>query len=85
MTEVHDLPHIGVLAIQGDYERHAAALEESGARPSLIKTPEALESLDALIEALRHARVRKGKLAADRFAARGEVLPEAKRDQGRVG
>ena len=49
MTEVHDLPHIGVLAIQGDYERHAAALEESGAHPSLIKTPEALESLDALI------------------------------------
>jgi 5'-phosphate synthase pdxT subunit len=42
-------PHIGVLAIQGDYERHAAALEESGAQPSLIKTPEALADLDALI------------------------------------
>jgi 5'-phosphate synthase pdxT subunit len=42
-------PQIGVLAIQGDYERHAAALEESGAQPSLIKTPNALESLDALI------------------------------------
>jgi 5'-phosphate synthase pdxT subunit len=41
--------NIGVLAIQGDYERHAAALEESGAQPSLIKTPEALENLDALI------------------------------------
>jgi pyridoxal 5'-phosphate synthase pdxT subunit len=49
LTEVRDLPHIGVLAIQGDYERHAAALEESGARPSLIKAPEALENLDALI------------------------------------
>ena len=35
-------PHIGVLAIQGDYERHAAALEEAGAQPSLIKTPEEL-------------------------------------------
>jgi 5'-phosphate synthase pdxT subunit len=35
-------PHIGVLAIQGDYERHAAALEESGARASLVKTPEEL-------------------------------------------
>jgi 5'-phosphate synthase pdxT subunit len=44
-----DTPHIGVLAIQGDYERHAAALEESGAQPSLIKTPEALADLDAII------------------------------------
>jgi 5'-phosphate synthase pdxT subunit len=42
-------PQIGVLAIQGDYDRHAAALEESGAKPSLIKTPDALENLDALI------------------------------------
>jgi pyridoxal 5'-phosphate synthase pdxT subunit len=42
-------PQIGVLALQGDYERHAAALEESGAHPSLIKTPEALAGLDALI------------------------------------
>jgi pyridoxal 5'-phosphate synthase pdxT subunit len=42
-------PRIGVLAIQGDYERHAAALEESGAQPSMIKTPEGLENLDALI------------------------------------
>ena len=42
-------PQIGVLAIQGDYERHAAALEESGAQPSLIKTPEALAEADALI------------------------------------
>ena len=52
MTEVltsRNSPNIGVLAIQGDYERHAVALEESGARPSLIKTPEALENLDALI------------------------------------
>ena len=46
-------PRIGVLAIQGDYERHAAALEESGAQPSLVKTPEGLSpnghSLDGLI------------------------------------
>ena len=48
MTD-HSSPQIGVLAIQGDYERHAAALEESGAQPSLIKTPEALNDLDALI------------------------------------
>jgi 5'-phosphate synthase pdxT subunit len=42
-------PQIGVLAIQGDYERHAAALEESGAQSALIKTPEALEDIDGLI------------------------------------
>jgi len=42
-------PRIGVLAIQGDYERHAAALEEAGAQPSLIKTQEALASVDGLI------------------------------------
>jgi 5'-phosphate synthase pdxT subunit len=46
-------PNIGVLAIQGDYERHAAALEESGAQASLVKTPEELrlngQALDGLI------------------------------------
>jgi 5'-phosphate synthase pdxT subunit len=46
-TKTH--PKIGVLAVQGDYERHAAALEESGALPSLVKTPEALDDLDGLI------------------------------------
>jgi 5'-phosphate synthase pdxT subunit len=42
-------PKIGVLAIQGDYEAHAAALTESGAEPSLIKTPEALAGIDGLV------------------------------------
>jgi pyridoxal 5'-phosphate synthase pdxT subunit len=46
-------PRLGVLALQGDYERHAAALEESGARPVFVKTPEELfsanEPLDGLI------------------------------------
>jgi 5'-phosphate synthase pdxT subunit len=42
-------PKIGVLAIQGDYEAHARALEESGAIPSLVKTPEGLRDLDGLI------------------------------------
>jgi pyridoxal 5'-phosphate synthase pdxT subunit len=42
-------PKIGVLAIQGDYERHAAAVEEAGAEPKLVKTPEALAGLDGLI------------------------------------
>jgi 5'-phosphate synthase pdxT subunit len=48
-----ELPRIGVLAIQGDYAAHAAALSESGATPSLVKTPEDLsrdgQSLDGLI------------------------------------
>jgi pyridoxal 5'-phosphate synthase pdxT subunit len=46
-------PRIGVLAIQGDYAAHAAALEEAGAVPILVKTPEDLrldgESIDGLI------------------------------------
>jgi pyridoxal 5'-phosphate synthase pdxT subunit len=46
-------PRIGVLAIQGDYAAHADALIESGALPSLVKSPEDLspgsQSLDGLI------------------------------------
>jgi len=42
-------PRIGVLAIQGDYEAHAAALLESGAEPSLLKTASGLLSLDGLV------------------------------------
>ncbi|HZB87562.1 MAG TPA: pyridoxal 5'-phosphate synthase glutaminase subunit PdxT [Terracidiphilus sp.] len=46
-------PRIGVLAIQGDYASHAAALAASGAISSLVKTPEELrldgQSLDGLI------------------------------------
>lgn len=43
------LPRIGVLAIQGDYEAHAAALREAGAEPVLIRKPEELASIDGLI------------------------------------
>jgi 5'-phosphate synthase pdxT subunit len=49
LNESKTKPKIGVLAIQGDYERHAAALEESGAQASLIKTSEALHDIDGLI------------------------------------
>ena len=49
MNESNSRPRIGVLAIQGDYEAHSAALQESGALPSLIKAPEALQALDGLI------------------------------------
>jgi 5'-phosphate synthase pdxT subunit len=49
-------PRIGVLAIQGDYAAHAEALIESGALPSLVKSPEDLrtddQSPDGLIDGL---------------------------------
>jgi 5'-phosphate synthase pdxT subunit len=42
-------PRVGVLAIQGDYEAHAAALRESAAEPFLVKTSDGLNNLDGLI------------------------------------
>lgn len=42
-------PRIGVLALQGDYERHTTALEEAGAVPSLVKIASDLDGLDGLI------------------------------------
>lgn len=42
-------PHIGVLALQGDYAAHAAALEESGAIASEVRNADELQSIDALI------------------------------------
>ncbi|HUX43524.1 MAG TPA: pyridoxal 5'-phosphate synthase glutaminase subunit PdxT [Terracidiphilus sp.] len=49
MTRKHAPPRIGVLAIQGDYAAHAAALTAAGALPSEIRKPEELEALDGLI------------------------------------
>jgi len=45
-------PRIGVLAIQGDYAAHAAALEEAGATPFLVKTPEDLRLAGRPIDGL---------------------------------
>ncbi|MGP8253768.1 MAG: pyridoxal 5'-phosphate synthase glutaminase subunit PdxT [Terracidiphilus sp.] len=42
-------PRIGVLAIQGDYAAHAAALEETGAQACEVRKPEELAGIDALI------------------------------------
>lgn len=42
-------PRIGVLAIQGDYAAHAAALRDSGAEPVLIRKPAELAGIDGLI------------------------------------
>ena len=49
MPAAESTPRIGVLAIQGDFERHAAALPEAGATASLVRDAKALENLDGLI------------------------------------
>src|SRR5215472_89344 len=40
---------IGVLAIQGDYEAHKGRLEELGAEVVLVRKPEQLDSIDAIV------------------------------------
>lgn len=40
---------IGVLAIQGDYEAHKARLEQLGARVVLVRKPEQLDAIDAIV------------------------------------
>jgi pyridoxal 5'-phosphate synthase pdxT subunit len=42
-------PLIGVLALQGGFEAHAAALEEVGARTRIVRVPEDLDGLDGLV------------------------------------
>jgi pyridoxal 5'-phosphate synthase pdxT subunit len=41
--------NIGVLAIQGDYEAHKARLEQLGASVTLVRKPEQLDSIDAIV------------------------------------
>ncbi|MGH9669996.1 MAG: pyridoxal 5'-phosphate synthase glutaminase subunit PdxT [Terriglobales bacterium] len=40
---------IGVLAIQGDYDAHRRRLEQLGAQTLLVKKPEQLDAVDALV------------------------------------
>jgi 5'-phosphate synthase pdxT subunit len=49
LTEERRLPRVGVLAIQGDYAAHAAALADAGAEPVEVRKPSGLEDLDGLI------------------------------------
>lgn len=44
-----NVPRIGVLALQGDYDAHAQALREAGAEPVLVRKPEQLAGIDGLI------------------------------------
>jgi 5'-phosphate synthase pdxT subunit len=51
-SEISRLPNfmtIGVLAIQGDYEAHKARLEELGASVTLVRKPEQLDAIDAIV------------------------------------
>ncbi|MFZ0302575.1 MAG: pyridoxal 5'-phosphate synthase glutaminase subunit PdxT [Terracidiphilus sp.] len=49
MTSPESKARIGVLALQGDYAAHAAALEESGAIASEIRSADELEDIDGII------------------------------------
>lgn len=40
---------VGVLALQGDFREHAAALARAGTEPVLVRRPGDLEGLDALV------------------------------------
>lgn len=40
---------IGILALQGDYEAHAAMLQELGAQTRFVRKPEQLLEIDALV------------------------------------
>jgi 5'-phosphate synthase pdxT subunit len=44
-----NVPIIGVLAIQGDYEAHARRLEELGAKTVLVRKPDQLDGLDGIV------------------------------------
>ncbi|HWG51244.1 MAG TPA: pyridoxal 5'-phosphate synthase glutaminase subunit PdxT [Candidatus Acidoferrales bacterium] len=41
--------NLGVLAIQGDYEAHKARLQELGANVTLVRKPEQLDAIDAIV------------------------------------
>jgi 5'-phosphate synthase pdxT subunit len=42
-------PTIGILAIQGDFDAHRKRLEEVGAKTVLVRRPEQLDSIDAIV------------------------------------
>ena len=40
---------VGILALQGDFEAHAKALERAGAEPVFVRTADELKSIDGLV------------------------------------
>lgn len=49
MAEPGACLRVGVLALQGDFEAHAATLRQLGAEPTEVRTPEQMADLDALV------------------------------------
>ena len=43
------MKRVGILALQGDFEAHAKALQRSGAEPVFIRSAEELKSIDGLV------------------------------------
>ena len=73
--------NIGILAIQGDYAAHAAALNRLGASHTFVRTPSDLAGVDGVIlpggESTTHLRVLKEEGLFDGlkdFAAKGGAL-----------
>jgi 5'-phosphate synthase pdxT subunit len=48
-AKASQLPRVGVLALQGDFERHTAALESLGVEVVRVALPRDLERLDAIV------------------------------------
>jgi 5'-phosphate synthase pdxT subunit len=42
-------PEVGVLAVQGAFEEHGAALDRAGAHPRQVRTPAELDGIDGLV------------------------------------
>lgn len=46
---VNGAQRVGILALQGDFEAHAGAIERAGAKPVLVRTAEELKTIDGLV------------------------------------
>src|SRR5438128_2420110 len=47
--KIRNLMKVGVLAIQGDYDAHKAVLQRLGAEVTLVRKPEQLDTIDAIV------------------------------------
>jgi 5'-phosphate synthase pdxT subunit len=71
-------PLVGVLAIQGDYAAHARALIDAGAEPVMVRTPEELTGIDALVIPGGESTTMLRFLERDGFLAELKRFVEAK-------
>jgi pyridoxal 5'-phosphate synthase pdxT subunit len=69
---------VGVLALQGDFEAHAAVLRRLGAEPRAVRTPADLAGLDALV-------IPGGESTSMTLGIEREGLAEPLRDLVRAG